>query len=158
MIRKAALQIAAFALLGFIAFNAYVAVSHLKQIQKAAALALQGSLLQTQIAQVSQDLTDMETGQRGYLITDDLTYLQPYTDAKGRLANDFGRLGSGLSKRADREQLAEARLESLAGSMQTEIERTLAVHKIRDSAAPQRLLPFIITERGIEASTTSRVV
>jgi len=41
---------------------------------------------------------------------------------------------------------------------QSEIERTLAVHKIRDSAAPQRLLPFIITDRGIEASTTSRVV
>jgi KaiC/GvpD/RAD55 family RecA-like ATPase len=41
---------------------------------------------------------------------------------------------------------------------QSEIERTLAVHKIRDAAAPQRLLPFIITDRGIEASTTSRVV
>jgi KaiC/GvpD/RAD55 family RecA-like ATPase len=41
---------------------------------------------------------------------------------------------------------------------QAEIVRTLAVHKIRDAAAPQRLLPFIITDRGIEASTTSRVV
>jgi len=41
---------------------------------------------------------------------------------------------------------------------QAEIERTLAVHKIKDAAAPQRLLPFIITEKGIEASTTSRVV
>ena len=41
---------------------------------------------------------------------------------------------------------------------QADIERTLAVHKIKDAAAPQRLLPFIITDRGIEASTTSRVV
>jgi len=41
---------------------------------------------------------------------------------------------------------------------QAEIERTLAVHKIKDAAAPQRLLPFVITEKGIEASTTSRVV
>lgn len=41
---------------------------------------------------------------------------------------------------------------------QSEIERLLIVHKIRDAPAPQRLLPFIITERGIEASTTSRVV
>ncbi|MGB7789422.1 RAD55 family ATPase [Methanoregula sp.] len=41
---------------------------------------------------------------------------------------------------------------------QSEIERTLAVHKIKDAAAPQRLLPFIITDKGIEASTTSRVV
>jgi len=41
---------------------------------------------------------------------------------------------------------------------QSEIERTLAVHKIKDAAAPQRLLPFVITDKGIEASTTSRVV
>lgn len=41
---------------------------------------------------------------------------------------------------------------------QAEIERTLAVQKIKDSAAPQRLLPFNITDKGIEASTTSRVV
>jgi len=41
---------------------------------------------------------------------------------------------------------------------QAEIERTLAVYKIKDAAAPQRLLPFVITDKGIEASTTSRVV
>jgi KaiC/GvpD/RAD55 family RecA-like ATPase len=41
---------------------------------------------------------------------------------------------------------------------QAEIERTMAVQKIKDSAAPQRLLPFNITVNGIEASTTSRVV
>lgn len=41
---------------------------------------------------------------------------------------------------------------------QSEVERTLIVHKIRDAPVPQRLLPFIITEHGIEASTTSRVV
>jgi KaiC/GvpD/RAD55 family RecA-like ATPase len=41
---------------------------------------------------------------------------------------------------------------------QSDIERTLAVQKVKGSASPQRLLPFIITDRGIEASTTSRVV
>ena len=41
---------------------------------------------------------------------------------------------------------------------QAEIERTLAVHKMKNAASPRRLLPFVITENGIEASTTSRVV
>src|SRR5512137_1915413 len=41
---------------------------------------------------------------------------------------------------------------------QADIERTLAVQKVKDMAAPQRLLPFIITDKGIEASTTQRVV
>ncbi len=39
-----------------------------------------------------------------------------------------------------------------------EIERQLAVHKIKDMAVPRRIVPFLITEKGIELSTTSRVV
>lgn len=53
---------------------------------------------------------------------------------------------------------ADIVLELRSEPRQSEIERTLAVHKIKDAAAPQRLLPFIITDHGIEASTTSRVV
>lgn len=53
---------------------------------------------------------------------------------------------------------ADIVIELRSESHQSEIERTLAVHKIKDAAAPQRLLPFIITDHGIEASTTSRVV
>jgi KaiC/GvpD/RAD55 family RecA-like ATPase len=39
-----------------------------------------------------------------------------------------------------------------------EIERQLAVHKIKGMAVPRRLIPFLISEKGIELSTTSRVV
>jgi KaiC/GvpD/RAD55 family RecA-like ATPase len=53
---------------------------------------------------------------------------------------------------------ADVVIEFKSDTHQAEIERTLAVQKIKDAAAPQRLLPFIITEKGIEASTTSRVV
>jgi KaiC/GvpD/RAD55 family RecA-like ATPase len=53
---------------------------------------------------------------------------------------------------------ADVVIEFRTNVQQAEIERTLAVQKIKDAAAPQRLLPFIITEKGIEASTTSRVV
>jgi KaiC/GvpD/RAD55 family RecA-like ATPase len=53
---------------------------------------------------------------------------------------------------------ADVVIEFKINIQQAEIERTLAVQKIRDAAAPPRLLPFIITEKGIEASTTSRVV
>lgn len=53
---------------------------------------------------------------------------------------------------------ADVVIEFRTNVQQAEIERTLAVQKIKDAAAPQRLLPFIITDKGIEASTTSRVV
>jgi KaiC/GvpD/RAD55 family RecA-like ATPase len=55
-------------------------------------------------------------------------------------------------------RIADIVIEYKTEISQSDIERTLAVQKIRGAAAPQRLLPFIITENGIEASTTSRVV
>lgn len=40
----------------------------------------------------------------------------------------------------------------------TEVERQLAVRKVKNNQVPKRLIPFNITEKGIELSTTSRVV
>ncbi len=39
-----------------------------------------------------------------------------------------------------------------------EIERTLAIEKIRGSNVPQRVIPYHIIAKGLELSTTSRVV
>jgi len=39
-----------------------------------------------------------------------------------------------------------------------EIVRTLAIFKMRGAGVPDRLIPFIVTEKGLELSTTSRVV
>src|ERR1700704_5673073 len=97
MIRKAALQIGVPALLAFIAWNAYLAVNHLQRVRKTAALTLESSAIQGKLSGALKDLTDMETGQRGYLLTGDPVYLQPYTDAKGRIEMDFVSLRAGLS-------------------------------------------------------------
>ena len=53
---------------------------------------------------------------------------------------------------------ADIVIEFRTGTNQNDIERFLAVQKIKDAAAPARMLPFIITDHGIEASTTQRVV
>jgi KaiC/GvpD/RAD55 family RecA-like ATPase len=39
-----------------------------------------------------------------------------------------------------------------------EIERTFWIRKIKGQKLPQRVIPFLITEKGLELSTTSRVV
>ena len=62
MIRKIALRLAVAALLVLMALNAYLAINRLSQIQKSAALTLESSTIQANIAGVLQDLTDMETG------------------------------------------------------------------------------------------------
>ena len=145
MIRKAALQIGVPALLAFMAWNAYLAVTHLNRMQKIAALTLESSAIQADLSGVLKDLTDMETGQRGYLLTEDQTYLQPYTDAKGRIETDFASLRAGLASRAGREQSLESQLELLARSKQAEMERTIT---LRQQGYRHRSFKLVDTNEG----------
>jgi CHASE3 domain sensor protein len=92
IIRKAALQVGAPALLAFMVLNAYLGIRHSKQMQKIAALTVESSMIQGDISGVLKDLTDMETGQRGYLLTDDPSYLRPFSDAKARIGTDLAGL------------------------------------------------------------------
>ncbi len=144
MIRKAALQIGVPALLAFIAWNAYLAVNHLQRVQKTAALTLESSALQAKLSGVLKDLTDMETGQRGYLLTGDPAYLQPYTDAKDRIDTGFVSLRAGLANR-QREQSLESQLESLATSKQAEMERTIT---LRQQGYRHRSFKLVATNEG----------
>ena len=113
MIRKALLQIGAPALLALMAWNAYLAVSHLEQMQHIAVRTLESSMIQADISGVLKDLTDMETGQRGYLLTGDPLYLQPYTEANANIPTDLAKLRMGLAERPERERSFESEIESL---------------------------------------------
>jgi KaiC/GvpD/RAD55 family RecA-like ATPase len=53
---------------------------------------------------------------------------------------------------------ADIVIELTSQKSQSDMERLLCVHKMRDSPVPERILGFKITEKGIEATTTSRVV
>jgi CHASE3 domain sensor protein len=152
-IRKAALQVGIPALLAFMAWNAYLAVNHLKQMQRIAALTLQGSTIQGDISDVLKDLTDMETGQRGYLLTEDPSYLQPYTDAKSRIGTDFADLRVGLANRAERERALESQLESLAKSKQAEMERSIS---LRQQGYRHRAFMLVDSNEGMEYMDKAR--
>jgi CHASE3 domain sensor protein len=145
MIRKAALQIGVPAVLAFIGWNAYLAVDHLQRVRKTAALTLESSAIQAKLSGVLKDLTDMETGQRGYLLTGDPAYLQPYTDAKSRIEMDFVDLRAGLSNRTQRERSLESQLESLAGSKQTEMEHSI---NLRQQGYRHRSFKLVDTNEG----------
>jgi CHASE3 domain sensor protein len=159
-IRKAALQIAALALLALIAFNAYLSIDHLKRTQATAALSLESSGVQAGIARVWQDFTDMETGQRGYLLTDDSDYLQPHTEGKKAMATDFANLRSLLTNRPESERTrsvesTETQLESLATSMQTEFERTIA---LRQQGYRHRAFQLVQTNQGKQYMDQARAL
>jgi CHASE3 domain sensor protein len=159
-IRKAALQLAALALLALMAFNAYLAIEHLRRSQATAALSLESSGVQADIARVWQDFTDMETGQRGYLLTDDPAYLQPYTDAKNTMARHFANLRSALANRGEGEgsrsvSSIETELESLAASMQGEIERTIT---LRQQGYRRRAFQLVQSNQGKQNMDQARAL
>jgi CHASE3 domain sensor protein len=153
MIRKAALQVGAPALLVFMAWNAYLAVNHLKEMQRISARTLESSIVQADISGVLKDLTDMETGQRGYLLTGDPAYLQPYTDAKGRIRTDFAGLRVGLANRAESERSQESELESLATSKQGEMERSIG---LRQQGYRHRAFMLVDSNEGMEYMDRAR--
>jgi CHASE3 domain sensor protein len=145
MIRKAALQIGVPALLAFIAWNAYLAVNHLKRVQTIAAITVENSAFQAKLAAVLKDVTDMETGQRGYLLTDDPAYLNPYNDAKSRIGTDFADLRAGLANRTPSTQSLESQWESLATSKQAEMERSIS---LRQQGYRRRSFNLVDTNEG----------
>ena len=76
--------------------------------------------LRQQLAAVLQDLVDAETGVRGFLLTNDARFLQPYRDGVDNLPRDLGavrrQMGSSSQARAyvhDLEALVSERLDIL---------------------------------------------
>jgi CHASE3 domain sensor protein len=145
MIREIALRLVAVALIAFMALNAYLAINRLRLIQKSAALTLESSAIQTNISAVLQALTDMETGQRGYLLTGDPAYLLPYTDGKNRIGTAFASLRAGFANRTEQGRSIESKLESLAASKQAEMERTIS---LRQRGYRHRAFNLVDTNEG----------
>ncbi len=155
MIRKSVIQIAAPALLVFMAVNSYVAFRHLERIQGSQVVTQESSDSNITVAAVLQDLTDMETGQRGYLLTEDTAYLKPYTEAKGRIGTHFADLRSVLARRTDSEKALETQLESLAASKQAEMDRTIT---LRQQGYRHRAFVLVNTNEGEQQMDRIRVL
>jgi CHASE3 domain sensor protein len=153
MIRRLALRIGVPALLALIAWNAFLAVNQLKQMQKTVALTLESSTIQADISTVQRDLTNMETSQRGYLLTGNPLYLQPYTEAKARIGTDFDRLRIGLANRPENERLQVSQLESLSSSKQTEMERSITW---RQQGYRRRAFKLVDSNEGMEYMEKAR--
>lgn len=145
MIRRIAMRSAVAALFILMALNAYLAIHRLSQIRKSAALTRGSSIIQADISGVLQDLTDMETGQRGYLLTGDPAYLKPYAEGKNRIETHFASLRSGLADRTERERSLESRLESGASSKQAEMERSIS---LRQQGYRRRAFKLVDTNEG----------
>lgn len=153
MTRKVALQMGACALLVFIAWNAFMTIKHLRQLQSDAALTLESSMAEAEIFSVLRDITDMETGQRGYLLTANDSYLQPYNNARSRIESDFAALRSRFRNRSEREQALLSQLEVLSNAKQAEMERSIT---LRQQGYRRRAFRLVDSDEGMEYMDKAR--
>ena len=153
MIRKIALQVGGIALLALMASNAYLSVKRLNDTQNMAALTAEHSAMQASISRVLQDLTDMETGQRGFLLTGDSVYLQPYLAAKARIGGDLSDLQTKTAVTGEQEQSLQSQLEELTNSKQEEMDRTI---DFRQRGYRHRAFKLVDSNEGMEYMESAR--
>jgi PAS domain S-box-containing protein len=101
---------------------------------------------------VLSTLKDAETGQRGYLLTGNLGYLEPYRTAQQRLPTHFAALEASLSSPAGKAEISTLR--SLAAAKMTELSDTVALFEAgyRDAA-----LTIVTSDRGRQIMESIRI-
>jgi CheY-like chemotaxis protein/signal transduction histidine kinase/CHASE3 domain sensor protein len=87
---------------------------------------------------------DAETGQRGFLLTGEESYLAPYTDAKDALPDEIKAMRALLVNRPEQRRRLDA-LESLANLKMAELESTVAA---RRAGKMDAALAMVRTDRG----------
>jgi len=102
--------------------------------------------IQQQLQTLLSELKDAETGQRGYLYTNNPEYLQPYNDARSALTSTFTRLAE-LTKSdpRQRDELGEIRV--LLDKKLNEMSETVGYQKSGDVAKARALVE---TNAGFE--------
>ena len=89
-------------------------------------------------------LKDAETGQRGFLLTGEESYLAPYTDAKDALPDEIRSMRALFATRPEQRRRLDA-LESLANLKMAELESTIVA---RRAGKPDAAMAILRTDRG----------
>ena len=114
--------------------------------QMASAVIMQSTLHETLALVI-----DAETGQRGYMLTGNDEYLEPYNQALLRLEEAFSRLREQLVNNgtpAQREGVG--RFNNLVGKKLAELEATLALHRAEGPEAAMKLMNTGIGKRTMD--------
>jgi PAS domain S-box-containing protein len=99
-------------------------------------------------------LKDAETGQRGFILTGQERYLEPYNAARLVIQRDF-EAAAGLVKNDPDQEKSLLKVRSLAGDKLAELGDTI---RMRRQGGAQAALPTIMTGRGEQIMDQIRVV
>jgi CheY-like chemotaxis protein/CHASE3 domain sensor protein len=137
-------------LFGFsLALTAIVAIALISYQSLQAAISASRNLTQSvevlgQLNTVLSTLKDAETGQRGYLLTGEESYLEPYSSAVTALPGEFSTLHGLMANRPQQQKRLEA-LESIADQKINELRQTVDLRRAGQASAA---LAIVHTDRG----------
>ncbi len=114
-VRNFALQSIVLALCGLIALNAFLVWKNFRRMDAIAGQRVQASDTRAAISDVALDFRAIESSHRGYLLTGDAAYLEPFHEATEKLSLDLARLrprltGKGVSLESQLESVAESKI------------------------------------------------
>jgi signal transduction histidine kinase len=105
------------------------------------------------IAHIYRKAVDAETGQRGFLLTQDETYLNPYLDARVEIPKDLEKLGE--LTRDNPVQVAQfATVAKLIATRFAQMERSLKLKRDRDEDS---IREFLISHEGMVTMISLRL-
>ena len=106
------------------------------------------NLIIQRLEHLVSDVTDAETGQRGYIITDAPDYLQPYNSALRDIRDQFGSLDMMIANEPSNQQLSLNDLNILKGLIEAKLAELNQTITLRQSHGFNAALPIILCNRG----------
>jgi len=110
--------------------------------------------VQTAISRVLSTLQDAETGQRGYLLTNDISYLEPFTSAIGRLDSEL----SILQQLTIDNSIQQARLERAYPLVESKLEELRNTIELMNTQGQKSALNLVKTNSGKETMDALRAI
>ncbi len=98
------------------------------------------------LQQILSTLKDAETGQRGFILTGQRRYLEPYQAATGQIQDEIETLLTLTRDNADQQQDIQ-RVQKLSRDKLAELQETI---KLREESGQQAALQVILTDRGMK--------
>ena len=126
-----------------IALIAFVTYQALRAREGAAARVTNTLEVIQQLEAVRSSLIDAETGQRGYLLTGEERYLEPFNEARGSLPSEIAELRTRMQGAGSSKDLAV--IDDLARQKIDELGETIAMRRAGNTAAA---LDIVRTDRG----------
>jgi CHASE3 domain sensor protein len=122
---KAALLLGFALLLLLIVINSHIASRSVMRVGRIESQQNTVSLLQSDVARLMVDVRDVQSGQHGYVLTADNSYLDLYTSANQSLQHDFERTRADLTVGSPEERDHESRIEKAMAAKLAEAEQSI---------------------------------